>query len=246
MDLKFPHHECEMAQNQVASSSHGARFWMHANMLTLNGKKMSKSTGNTLNPDELFSGNNTFFKKGFSPSVVRFFIMQAHYRSELDFSSEALEAAEKGFSKITEALKNTSRIPVSDRTEGFDVEAWRAACYWAMNDDFNTPVLIAHLFDAVSALNKAADGSIRLSAEDILAIRQTTEVFLYQVMGIAPLREEGGSRALDRLVENMIRQRNQARAEKDWALSDKIRDELKAAGVVLKDGKEGTTYSLEN
>ena len=183
MDLKFPHHECEIAQNQVHNHSRGARYWLHANMLTLNGKRMSKSTGNILNPDELFTGKNHILAKAFPPAVVRFFVMQAHYRSVLDFSSDALEAAEKGYYRLMEGIDRISALKPSAEST-FDVGAWRERCFAAMNDDFNTPVLIAHLFEAVGEINKAYDGKAGFTADDIALLRQTFEGFVYQVMGI--------------------------------------------------------------
>lgn len=244
MDLKFPHHECEIAQNQVHSHSRGARYWLHANMLTLNGRRMSKSTGNILNPDELFSGRNDILKKAFPPAVVRFFAMQAHYRSVLDFSSDALEAAEKGYYRLMEGIGRLPSLKPSDHSS-FDVESWRKKCYDAMNDDFNTPILIAHLFEAVGEINKVHDGKATLTAADIATLEQTLKAFVHDVMGIANIEQTGGENITDSLIGLFIEQRNAARAAKDWALSDSIRDRLSAIGVILKDGKDGTTYSIE-
>ena len=244
MDLKFPHHECEIAQNQVHSHSRGARYWMHANMLTLNGRRMSKSTGNILNPDELFSGRNDILAKAFPPAVVRFFIMQAHYRSVLDFSSDALEAAEKGYYRLMEGIDRLKDLkPAAQST--FDVAAWRKGCFEAMNDDFNTPVLIARLFDAVGEINKAASGQGSFTGEDIDLLAETFEGFVGQVMGVENIDRGGGQDLAGALVELFIEQRNAARAAKDWAESDRIRDRLAALGVTLKDGRDGTTYSID-
>ena len=244
MDLKFPHHECEIAQNQVHNHSRGARYWLHANMLTLNGKRMSKSTGNILNPDELFTGKNHILAKAFPPDVVRFFVMQAHYRSVLDFSSDALEAAEKGYYRLMEGIDRISALKPSAEST-FDVGAWRERCFAAMNDDFNTPVLIAHLFEAVGEINKAYDGKAGFTADDIALLRQTFEGFVYQVMGIENIDRAGDQGLTDALIGLFIEERNAARAARDWALSDRIRDRLAALGIALKDGKDGTTYSIE-
>ena len=244
MDLKFPHHECEIAQNQVHNHSRGARYWLHANMLTLNGRRMSKSTGNILNPDELFSGNNDILKKAFAPAVVRFFVMQAHYRSVLDFSSDALEAAEKGYYRLMEGIERLGSLKAADKST-FDVEAWRKSCFAAMTDDFNTPVLIACLFEAVAEINKAYDGKASFTAADIALLDSTFKSFVHEVMGIENIDQKGGEDITDALIGMFIEQRNAARAEKNWTLSDQIRDRLAAVGVILKDGKDGTTYSIE-
>ena len=244
MDLKFPHHECEIAQNQVHSHSRGARYWMHANMLTLNGRRMSKSTGNILNPDELFSGDNDILKKAFLPAVVRFFIMQAHYRSVLDFSSEALEAAEKGYYRLMEGIDRLKTLKAAAQST-FDVAAWRKSCFEAMNDDFNTPVLIARLFEAVAEINKAVAGQAAFTREDIDSLAATFDGFVHQVMGVENIDRGGDQDLAGALIDLFIEQRNAARAAKDWAESDRIRDRLAALGVALKDGKDGTTYSIE-
>ena len=157
MDLKFPHHECEIAQNEASCGNTPVNFWMHANMLTLNGKKMSKSTGNNILPQELFSGDNSVLTKAYHPAVVRFFILQAHYRSILDFSDDAIQASEKGFTRLMEALTNLNNVSTGSSTH-FDLETWKNNFYNAMNDDFNSPILIAHLFDAVKAINLIIDG----------------------------------------------------------------------------------------
>lgn len=245
MDLKFPHHECEVAQNQALHNHDGARTWMHANMLTLNGKRMSKSTGNTLLPYELFTGDTPILEKGFHPSVVRFFIHQAHYRSVLDFSNEALVAAEKGFIRLMEALDTLDHLS-ADNKSSWDVNEWRDKCYAAMNDDFNSPILIAEIFNAVRQINSMADGKASLTSGDLSLLKETLHAFIFDVLGlhrVAGTRDEEGGE-LDSVMQILIDIRQQARASKDFALSDKIRDELAEAGIVLKDGKDGTKYTL--
>ncbi|MDD4820397.1 MAG: cysteine--tRNA ligase, partial [Flavobacteriales bacterium] len=244
MDLKFPHHECEIAQNQVHNHSRGARYWIHANMLTLNGRRMSKSTGNILNPQQLFSGENDILKKAFAPAVVRFFAMQAHYRSVLDFSSDALEAAEKGYFRLMDAMEKLSSLPANGKGS-FDVTAWKKACYDAMNDDFNTPILIAEIFNAVSEVNKIYDGKSTISSDDLSVLKNTMEAFVYDVLGIQNVEKTQDTSVVDALVGVFIQERKEAREAKNWALSDQIRDRLAQIGVVLKDTKDGTTYSIE-
>lgn len=246
MDLKFPHHECEIAQGEAACGKTPVNYWMHANMLTLNGKKMSKSTGNTILPHEIFSGENTILDKPFKPTVVRFFMLQAHYRSIMDFSNDALEASEKGFVKLMEAIKNLAQLAPS-KTSSFDVAAWKQRCYDAMNDDFNSPILISHLFEATKFINQVKEGSATITATDLEILTTTIKEFTFEVLGLeASATAEGGNditKKLDGVVELLIELRKEARANKDFALSDKIRDELAAKGVQLKDGKNGTEFT---
>jgi len=246
MDLKFPHHECEIAQGEAACGKTPVNYWMHANMLTLNGKKMSKSTGNTISPAELFSGENSALNKAFDPSIVRFFMMQAHYRSILDFSNDALEASEKGFHRLMDAFQTLSNLKSDQTTQGFDVTAWRNECYEAMNDDFNSPILIAKLFDAVKFINTLKEQKASISAEDLALLSQTMHDFVFDVLGLINANQVS-SDATDKLsgaVELLIKLRAEARANKDFATSDKIRDELAEMGIQLKDSREGTTFIL--
>ncbi|WP_298951577.1 cysteine--tRNA ligase [uncultured Nonlabens sp.] len=247
MDLKFPHHECEIAQGEAAHGHSPVNYWMHANMLTLNGQKMSKSTGNSILPVELFTGENDFMQKAFAPSVVRFFMMQAHYRSILDFSNDAILAAEKGFNRLTEAMKVMDQLSVSE-TSSIDLPAWKAKCYAAMNDDFNTPILIAELFDAVKMIHSINDGNTTITASDLADLQETMNAFFCDVLGLQDAKEEGSAslnKGMDGAMKLIIDLRATARANKDWSTSDKIRDELAAAGISLKDGADGTSYSVD-
>ena len=245
MDLKFPHHECEIAQSQASCGQAPVNYWMHANMLTLNGQKMAKSTGNYILPNEMFSGENDILSKAFAPSVVRFFMLQANYRSILDFSSTALEASEKGFFKLMDAISLIEKLPISDSSSGFDVTDWKDNCYKAMNDDFNSPVLIAELFNAVKFINQIKDGNASISKEDIALLGNTINAFTFDILGLRNLTStsnEDGDKLSD-VVEVLIKLRADARANKNFALSDQIRDQLAAIGIQLKDGKDGTTFS---
>ena len=248
MDLKFPHHECEIAQAEACYTHSPVNYWMHANMLTLNGKKMAKSTGNNILPGEIFTGDNTILSKAFSPSVVRFFILQAHYRSILDFSNDALLASEKGFYRLFEAFNSIEKLRTGNSTTNFDLSAWKKNCYNAMNDDFNTPILIAHLFDAVKFINQLKDNSATITAEDLVTLKEQLNAFLFDVLGLENNLDGGGDSnnpdKLSGVVELLINLRAEARINKDFATSDKIRDELNEMGIQLKDGKDGTTYSL--
>ena len=246
MDLKFPHHECEIAQAEACNGHSPVNYWMHANMLTLNGKKMAKSTGNNILPGEIFTGENSILSKPFAPSVVRFFILQAHYRSILDFSNDALLASEKGFNRLMDAIHTLDELPISSQTSGFDVNTWSQDCFDAMNDDFNTPILIANLFEAVKFINQVKEGNAGLSQEDLVVLKQVMQDFVFDVLGLVDqMAEEDSGDKLAGVVELLIQLRSEARANKDFATSDKIRDQLAAMGIQLKDGKEGTTFSVD-
>lgn len=243
MDLKFPHHECEIAQSNTCHDVQPVNYWMHANMLLLNGQKMSKSTGNYVLPNDILTGNNKVLPKAFSAGVVRFFNMQAHYRSILDFSGDALLASEKGYYKLMEAIKFLNEVEAKNQSS-FDVKNWNKKCYDAMNDDFNTPILIAHLFEAVKFINQLKDEKATISEEDLELLKLTIHVFVFDILGLTDDKQEQGSDKLGGVVELLIKLRKQARENKDWATSDQIRDELLALGIQLKDGREGTTYSV--
>jgi len=245
MDLKFPHHECEIAQNEACTGKSPVNYWMHANMLTLNGKKMAKSTGNNILPRELFSGNNDKLSKGFSPSVARFFMMQAHYRSILDFSDDAIIAAEKGYNRLMEGLDNLSGMKASNAST-LDIAAWKQLCYDAMNDDFNTPILVAHLFEGVRYINLLKEGKETLSAGDLESFSKAMDAFVFDILGLKRESEAaaGSNDKLEGVMNMLIGMRNEARANKDFALSDQIRNRLTELGIELKDSKEGTTFTI--
>jgi cysteinyl-tRNA synthetase len=243
MDLKFPHHECEIAQNQAAKGQAPVKYWMHANMLELNGARMSKSTGNYINPAELLSGDNDIMSKAYNPSVIRFFMMQASYRSVLDLTDAGLAAAEKGFHRLMDALGLIENLK-TDTTSSFNVTDWKQKCYNAMNDDFNTPILIATLFEAVKFINLVKDGNATVTPEDLASLKETIDTFIFDVLGLVNISKENtGSDKLASAVEILIKLRKEARLNKDFALSDKIRDELAEAGIQLNDSREGTTFT---
>ena len=244
MDLKFPHHECEIAQNEACTGHTPVNYWMHANMLTLNGKKMAKSTGNNILPGEILTGENTILSKPFSASVTRFFMLQAHYRSILDFSDDAIVAAEKGYKRLMEALSLLKDLPTSTQSS-VSIEDWKQLCYDAMNDDFNTPILIAHLFEGVRYINVIKDGKETITAEDLATFTTALEAFVFEVLGLENEKiTDSSNDKLEGTIQLLIEMRKQARENKNFALSDQIRDQLLALGIQLKDGKEGTTFSL--
>mgnify|MGYP001799360284 CR=1 FL=1 len=246
MDLQFPHHECEVAQNVASSGVDPVRYWMHGNMLTMNGTRMAKSKGNFVLPLDLFSGNNALLSKGFSPMVVRFFMMQAHYRSTLDFSNEALLSAEKGFHRLMESQATLEKLNPSKEST-FDVADLKEKCYAALNDDLNTPVMIAHLFDGVKFINSVKDGKASITSGDLAQLKQLYQGMLMDVLG---LKVEAAAEADDDLVEGLMSTildlRQQAKSNKDWTTADKIRDSLNALNIVVKDGKEGAEWERKS
>ena len=245
MDLVFPHHECEIAQ-AVASQGHDmVRYWMHNNMITINGQKMGKSLGNFITLNEFFTGDNKNLQQAYSPMTIRFFILMAHYRGTVDFSNDALQAAEKAMSRLMEAYGAISRIQPSAEST-VSVAEFRGKCYEAMDDDLNTPIVISHLFDAAKVINQAADGKASLTADQIDELKSLFDTFLFDILGIKA--EEGGGsgrvEAFGKVVDMLLEQRAIAKANKDWATSDKIRNELTALGFEIKDTKDGATWKL--
>lgn len=245
MDLQATHHTNEIAQSQACSHKAPVKYWLHTNMLTVNGVRMSKSAGNGFLPHELFTGNHPLLEKGYSPMAVRFFMMQTHYRSTLDFSNEALQAAEKGFSKLMTAVKTLKQLKTA-ATSTSDIKALIDACYAAMNDDFNSPILLANLFEAVRIINSVNDGKESISAEDLMSLQNAVNTFVFDVMGLHREDENnGGGKALETVMQIVLEQRTEAKKRKDFATSDQIRDLLLAGGIIIKDTKEGTVWQVE-
>ena len=244
MDLIFPHHECEIAQS-VASNGHQAvRYWMHNNMITINGQKMGKSLGNFITLDEFFTGSHKLISQAYSPMTIRFFILQAHYRSTADFSDEALSASQKGLSRLFEAYERLQRLSTGTTTT-VEMKDWGSLCEEAMNDDLNTPIVIAHLFDAAKVINTVHDGKGSLSQNDIDRLKAVFSTYLSDILGLKT--EQGDSKYMEsyrRAIDLILNLRLEAKQNKNWALSDKIRDELASYGFVVKDTKEGFEWSL--
>ncbi len=246
MDLVFPHHECEIAQSVASQGDDMVHYWMHNNMITINGQKMGKSYNNFINLSEFFAGSHPLLEQPYSPMTIRFFILQAHYRSTVDFGNEALQASEKGLSRLLEAWENLGRITASE-TSSVDVSGIRTKCYDAMNDDLNTPIVISHLFDAARIINQTVDKKATLSAADLAELKEVFALFLFDILGIKA--EQGGNNsgreeAFGKVVDMLLEQRAVAKANKDWATSDKIRNELAALGFEIKDTKDGCTWKL--
>ncbi|MEQ8705386.1 MAG: cysteine--tRNA ligase [Phaeodactylibacter sp.] len=252
-DLKFPHHENEIAQNMGSCNCSGARYWMHANMLLMNGRKMSKSDGNTITPTQLFTGDSPHIIKGYSPMVVKFFMLQSHYRSTLDLTDEALQAAEKGYKRLMEGRKLLQEMahPGSGKPGPLDEELNKLIdqVHAEMNDDFNTPKALAVLFEIVTKVNSLKAGHLKLTDLTELTLSRLQETFRNFVDDILALEDEGlagesnGDSPMDGLMSLIIDIRSEARANKDWGTSDKIRDVLQEVGIVLKDSKEGTSWT---
>ncbi len=244
MDLLFPHHECELAQNTASRGKGGVKYWMHNNMITINGQKMAKSKNNFISLEQLFSGENPVLEQAYSPMTVRFFILQAHYRSTLDFSNEALQAAEKGLSKLMQAARDLEAIAAKGAETHEELVALREKVYEALCDDLNTPIALSHLFEAVRWINLAKDGQVALSAEDIALLKELMAGVLSDVLGLVQEgTSEGNEELLDGLIEMVLAERKEAKARKDFATSDAIRDRLKELGIQIKDTREGTEWT---
>lgn len=245
MDLKFPHHESEIAQNTACCGHGPVRYWLHGNMLTVNGEKMSKSKGNSFLPLELIAGSHPLLDQGYSEMTVRFFMMQSHYASTLDFSNDALKAAEKGYKRFMTAIDALEKVKAGTAST-FSVDDLRRDCYAAMNDDFNTPILIAGLFECVKQINLMLEGKAALTDADLSDFKSMVHAFVFDVLGFRRENESAGNtKALDAAMQLVIEMRRKARENKDWTTSDTIRDQLKAAGIVIKDTKEGVDWMLE-
>jgi len=245
MDLLFPHHEAEIAQSTIANGKAPVRYWMHNNMITINGQKMGKSLGNAMSLDDIFTGNHPLLEKAYSPMTIRFFILMAHYRSTLDFSNEALQAAEKGLRKLLAAADTLKQLTPSEDAVIQGIENILQDCYTAMDDDFNSPMVIANLFEAVRIINSAKDGSLRLNAQELKLMQQLFEDFVSGILGIIPEGAAGDDKLVDGLMQTIIELRQEARQRKDYATSDKIRDNLASLNIEIKDGREGTSWQVK-
>jgi len=240
MDLAATHHTNEIAQSEACSHVQPARYWMHTNMLTVNGVRMSKSAGNGFLPHQLFTGDHPLLNKGFSPMTVKFFMLQAHYRSTLDFSNEALDASEKGFKRLMNAISLLSKLAPAEESD-FEIEPIRLNCIKAMNDDFNSPVVIAELFEAARIINSVYDGKAKISLAELITLKQLMQDFVFDVFGLKD--EDSSNGELNAVLDMVIDIRKSAKENKDYATSDRIRVGLQQMGIQLKDSKDGTNWS---
>lgn len=244
MDLMFPHHECEIAQNKAGLGKNSVKYWMHNNMITIGGQKMGKSLGNFITLDQFFSGNHKLLSKAFSPMTIRFFILQAHYRSTVDFSSEALEASEKGLERLMDGYARLQKLSPS-ATSSVDTAGLRAKCEEALNDDLNTPIAISYLFEALKASNSVHDGKATISAADLEELQSVFKLMIEDLLGLkVETAATGTNEAYKQAIDLLLKMRLEAKRNKDWATSDKIRNELTALGFEIKDTKDGFEWKI--
>ena len=243
MDLMFPHHEAEIAQSCAALGHESVKYWMHNNMITINGQKMGKSLGNFITLDQFFEGNHPLLTQPFAPMTIRFFILQAHYRSTVDFSSEALVASEKGLARLMEAYERLQKLQAGKETT-VEVAGLRERCEEAMCDDLNTPIVISHLFEAAKAINTVSDGKGTISEADLVELKEVFKLFIEDILGLQTESGSGSNEAYKKAIDLLLEMRLEAKRNKDWATSDKIRNELTALGFAIKDTKDGFEWSL--
>jgi len=244
MDLVFPHHEAEIAQSNACNNCNPVNYWMHNNMITVDGKKMGKSLGNFINLEEFFNGTHAKLDRAYSPMTIRFFILQAQYRSTVDFGNEALQAAEKGFTKLMNAMVTLENLKNSDSST-YDINELEKNCYAAMDDDFNTPILIAHLFDGVRIINSVKDGKESLTASDLSKMQKLFSDFVTDILGLISPKESGGNDLTEEVMELVLKLRGNAKKNKDFSTADLIRDELDKAGIQIKDSREGSSWEIK-
>ena len=245
MDLMFPHHECEIAQSTAALGKESVRYWMHNNMITINGQKMARSLGNFITLDQLFRGDHPVLEQAYSPMTIRFFILQAHYRSTIDFSNEALKSAEKGFQRLMKGMETLEKLDPSGQST-VDINNLQKKCHEAMDDDLNSPVLLAYLFEGVKYINSVKDGSEKLDSNDLESLKNLFKTFVFDILGLKDESEVKKDEALtDALMKIIIGLRQEAKNNKDFRTADKIRNDLKNAGVILKDLRSNTEWEQE-
>ncbi len=249
MDLMFPHHECEIAQATAALGKDSARYWVHNNMITIDGQKMGKSYGNFITMEQLFNGEHPKLEQAYSPMSIRFFILQAHYRSTLDFSNAALQAAEKGLDRLMKGVETLGKIkPAATTSEGIVVADLEKRCREAMDDDLNSPMVISAMFDWVRVINQIAEGKATISEADLAELKRIVNLYVFDILGLRNEKQEstaGGGDMLKKVVDMILSVRQDAKANKDWATSDKIRNELTAIGIRVKDRKDGVDWEIE-
>ncbi len=246
MDLIFPHHECELAQSTVVTGKPHVRYWVHNNMITINGQKMARSKNNFITLEEIFTGNHELLEKAFSPMTIRFYMLQAHYSSPVDFSNEALKAAEQGLTRLMKAMSLLSKLKPS-ASSTVDVLTLQENAYQAMSDDLNCPVMLGNLFEGVRIINSVNDGKAQINAEDLETLKNFMQTFTYEILGL--VSEENNrtqdTELLDKVVRLLLQQRQDAKARKDYAASDNIRNQLASLGIIVKDTKEGAEWETE-
>jgi cysteinyl-tRNA synthetase len=242
MDLLFPHHESEIAQSKACNHTNPAKYWLHNNMITVNGQKMAKSLDNGILITELFSGNHRLLDQAYSPMTLRFFLLQAHYRSTLDFSNEALKAAEKGFQRLMNGVKSVEGLKPSLESD-YDITEWKDKLYGQLNDDLSTPQVIATLFDAVKWINEIVAGRSKIAKEDLKILKTTFKIFVFEILGFVH-EKSSNNQTLDGVMDLVLEIRNTAKSNKDWETADKIRNQLNELGIEIMDGKDGSSFKI--
>jgi cysteinyl-tRNA synthetase len=242
MDLLFPHHESEIAQSKACNHTNPAKYWLHNNMITVNGQKMAKSLDNGILIKELFSGNHRLLDQAYSPMTLRFFLLQAHYRSTLDFSNEALKAAEKGFQRLMNGVKSVEGLKSSLESD-YDIAEWKDKLYGQLNDDLSTPQVIATLFEAVKWINEIVAGRSKIAKEDLKILKTTFKVFVFEILGFVH-EKSSNNQTLDGVMDLVLEIRNTAKSNKDWETADKIRNQLNELGIEIMDGKDGSSFKI--
>ena len=242
MDLLFPHHESEIAQSKACNQTNPAKYWLHNNMITVNGQKMAKSLDNGILIKELFSGNHRLLDQAYSPMTLRFFLLQAHYRSTLDFSNEALKAAEKGFQRLMNGVKSVEGLKSSLESD-YDIAEWKDKLYGQLNDDLSTPQVIATLFEAVKWINEIVAGRSKIAKEDLKILKTTFKIFVFEILGFVH-EKSSNNQTLDGVMDLVLEIRNTAKSNKDWETADKIRNQLNEFGIEIMDGKDGSSFKI--
>jgi cysteinyl-tRNA synthetase len=245
IDLVFPHHEAEIAQSNACNNCAPVKYWMHNNMITVDGKKMGKSLGNFINLEEFFTGDHKKLERAYAPMTIRFFILQAHYRSTVDFSNDALQAAEKGFAKLMNAINTLDKLSTSESST-YDVNELEKKCYAAMDDDFNTPILIAHLFDGVRVINSVKNGKESLCSTDLEKIKTLFNTFILGILGLISTKECNGHNLTNEVMELVLKLRENAKSTKDFTTADLIRDELNKLNIQVKDGRDVSNWEFND
>jgi len=241
MDLVFPHHEAEIAQCCAANKKSAATYWMHNNMITIGGQKMGKSLGNFITLSEFFNGSHDKLEQSYHPMVIRFFLLQAHYRSTIDFSNESLQAAEKGLVRLFSAIKTLKSLVPKEKST-VDVSSFKAKCADAMNDDLNTPIVLSHLFDAVKIINSTYENKFDLTEKDILDLKELFANYTYNIFGLNEIEKQDDSLMVDGIMKILLEIRNQSKTKKDWDTADFIRNQLNEINIEIKDTKDGSTW----
>lgn len=245
MDLIFPHHECELAQSTVVTGKPHVRYWIHNNMITINGQKMARSKNNFITLEEMFNGSHSLLEKAFSPMTIRFYILQAHYGSPVDFSNDALKAAEQGLARLLKGIALLNKLKASSSSTT-DISILKEKAYEAMNDDLNTPIVLGYLFECVRIINSVNDGKATLNESDLNLLKEFMNTFAFEIMGLTEEENKSSdNQLLDGLVKLLLEQRQEAKGRKDFATSDRIRDQLLSLGIIVKDTKEGATWEKE-